>query len=328
MQNRSYNTKAIVEAGLITSLVVILMLMNVYVPIFSLLGEFILPIPITVLFLRQNYKVTIVSVVTSAIIIAMVYNPISAVSSSILFGVTGITLGYLIKNDKDISTIILFLSIAFAVAIIVDFGIYVSLIDKRGLAGFINDIVAQFKDSMNMAKQMYLKMGVSSEQLSSIDQMASIFNTNYIMSIIPAIIVMVSITFSYLNYIITEMVLKKLRYNVKSIKPFSEFYINAKVGSLIGIFLVIGLLLKRNNISLGNSIATSSQYILQIVLLLDGFALAAYYLKNKFKMSKIFIFIIILFTGFSQLAIAYVFAGLTDIFFDFRKLNPYKREKK
>ncbi|WP_123054915.1 YybS family protein [Clostridium sp. JN-1] len=328
MQNRNYNTKAIVEAGLITSLVVILMLMSVYIPIFSLIGIFILPIPITVLFIRQNYKVTIVSVVISAIIIGMVFNPISAVSSSILFGLTGITLGYLIKNDKSISTIILFLAAAFAAAMIVDFGIYISLIDKRGLVGFVNDIAAQFKDSMNMVKQMYSKMGVSSEQLASLDQVSSMFNTKYIMSIIPALIVMISVTFSYLNYTITKKILKKLRYNVKSIAPFSELYVSAKTGSLIGIVLVIGLFLKRNNIALGDSIAISSQYILQLVLLLDGFALAAYYLKNKFKMSKTFTFIIILLTGFSQIAVVYMLAGLSDIFFDFRKINLHKREEK
>lgn len=328
MQNRNYNTKAIVEAGLITSLVVILMLISVYVPIFSLIGILILPIPITVLFIRQDYKVTIVSVVISAIIISMVFNPISAVSSSILFGLTGITLGYLIKSDKSISTIILFLAAAFAVAMIVDFGIYISLIDKRGLVGFVNNIAAQFKDSMNMVKQMYLKMGVSSEQLASMDQIASMFNAKYIMNVIPVLIIISSVTFSYLNYIITKAILKKLRYDVKSIKPFSEFYVSAKTGSLIGIVLVIGLFLKRNNIALGDSIAISSQYILQLVLLLDGFALAAYYLKNKFKMSKTFTFIIILLTGFSQIAVVYMLAGLSDIFFDFRKINLHKREEK
>jgi uncharacterized protein YybS (DUF2232 family) len=181
---------------------------------------------------------------------------------------------------------------------------------------------------MNMVKQMYSKMGVSSEQLASLDQVSSMFNTKYIMSIIPALIVMISVTFSYLNYTITKKILKKLRYNVKSIAPFSELYVSAKTGSLIGIVLVIGLFLKRNNIALGDSIAISSQYILQLVLLLDGFALAAYYLKNKFKMSKTFTFIIILLTGFSQIAVVYMLAGLSDIFFDFRKINLHKREEK
>lgn len=327
MQNRNYSTNSIVEAGLITSIVVILMLMNVYIPIFSLFGEFILPIPITVLFLRHDFKITIISVIVSGIIIAAVYNPISAVSSSVLFGIIGITLGYLIKKNKSTGTILIFLSLAFAAVTIIDFGIYVTLIDKGGVTGFINYTLSQFKDSVSMAKQMYSKMGVSNEQLQLIDQIANMFNKDYIISVIPAVITIISITFSYLNYAVTERVLRRLNYNVKSLKSFVEFHVDAKAGSLIGIALVIGLLLKNNNILYGNSIAVSSQYILQIALLLDGFALAAYYLRSRFKMSKLFTVIIILFTGFSQLSILYVTAGFIDIFFDFRKLNPCKREK-
>ena len=59
MQNRIYNTKAVIEAGLISALIVVIMLINVYVPIFSIFGMFILPVPVTVLYIRHNYKVTL-----------------------------------------------------------------------------------------------------------------------------------------------------------------------------------------------------------------------------------------------------------------------------
>ncbi|MBO3282441.1 DUF2232 domain-containing protein, partial [Intestinimonas butyriciproducens] len=63
MPNKSYNTKAIVEAGLTTAIIIVITLICVYVPILSMLTNFILPIPIAILFIRQNFKVTLVSIV-------------------------------------------------------------------------------------------------------------------------------------------------------------------------------------------------------------------------------------------------------------------------
>jgi uncharacterized protein YybS (DUF2232 family) len=90
MQKRMYNTKALIEGSLTTALIVVIMLINIYVPIFFIFVNFILPIPITVLYIRQDYKIALISVIASDILISMFYNPIAALSLIVLIGLTGI----------------------------------------------------------------------------------------------------------------------------------------------------------------------------------------------------------------------------------------------
>lgn len=325
MQHRIHNTKAIIEAGLISAIIVVIMLINVYVPIFSMLGTFILPIPVTVLYIRQNYKITLGAVVVSAILIAMFYDPISALTSSILFGSTGITLGYCVKHDKKFSTTILFLAIASALAIIVNFVVFSSLVNKEGIVGIINENIKVLNESLSMSKDLYAKMGVPAEQFAQIEKSFSMFTTDFILKLIPAMLVIMSFGSAYFNYVITRSILKKLRYDMKEVKPFSEIYINTRIGTVVVLFLIIGILLNKNKIAVGEYITNSSQVILQLILVLDGLAIVCYYLKNKFNMSKTFIVLILIFTATSPISVIYMYLGFIDMIIDFRKLDPYRR---
>ena len=328
MHNRIYNTKAVIEAGLITALIVVIMLITVYVPIFSMFGMFILPIPVTVLYIRHNYKVTLGAVMISAILIAMLYSPISALTSSILFGVTGMTFGYCIRTDKKLSTTIILLALASAVGIIVNFSIYINLLDKRGMAGFISDNIRIMRESLNLSKELYGKMGVSSEQFALIEKSFEVFTPDFILKLIPAIVILMSFFSAYVNYILTSSILKKLRYNMKSMVPFSQIYINTRIGTLVGVTLLLGLLLSRSKIQGADYIVSSSEYLLQFIFIIDGLSVATYYLRNRFNMSKPITALVLFFTFFSPISVVYVYAGLADMLFDFRKLDPYRRPRK
>lgn len=56
MENKN-STRSIVEAGLMSAMVLVLMLLNAYVPVLGYMGLFILPLPITMLVVRHNLKV-------------------------------------------------------------------------------------------------------------------------------------------------------------------------------------------------------------------------------------------------------------------------------
>lgn len=325
MQNRIYNTKAIIEAGLISALIVVIMLLNVYVPIFSLLGMFILPVPVTVLCIRHNYKVTLAAVVVSSILIAMLYDPISALTSSILFGSTGITLGYCIKHNKKFSTTMVFLAIATALAVIINFTVFSSFINKNGITGLVNQNIKMLNESLNMSKDLYGKMGVPNEQFAQIEKSFSIFTTDFVLKLIPAILVIMSFGSAYFNYVITRSILKKLRYDIEEVKPFNRIYVNTRIGTIVALFLILGILLNKNKIAAGEYISNSSLIILQLIFVLDGLAVAAYYLKNKFNMSKMATVLILIFTAMSQVSIIYMYLGFADMIVDFRKLDPYRR---
>ncbi len=100
MYNRQNKTNSLVEAGLIVSLMIVLIMLNLYFPIFSIFITFLLPIPIAVLYLRQDYKITLWAILVTGVITAMINNPITAVIITISFGTIGFLLGYCIKKTK------------------------------------------------------------------------------------------------------------------------------------------------------------------------------------------------------------------------------------
>ncbi|WP_315117073.1 YybS family protein [uncultured Clostridium sp.] len=321
MHNRMYNTKSTVEAGVITGLLVILALMNIYLPIFSTLGRFILPIPVAVLLLRHNLKVTITSVVASGILVGFIYNPLSGLTSAIMFGMTGIALGYCIKKDKNVSISIFALAISSLIGTIIDITVYILLISKSTVVGFVDEMVKIMNESLQSVISMYSQMGISEEKLKPLIDSFKLFNTDFIIKIIPGILIMSSIIFAYFTYNITRVILKRLNYNMREMPKFTHIHVNIKIATIVAVALLIGVILVRQNIKIGEYILNSSQLILQYIFLFNGLSVAIYYLRIKYKLSKTISLFIIIFTLFSQFAMVYIMLGISDIIIDFRKID-------
>lgn len=328
MHNKIYNTRAMVEAGLTGSLIVIMMLFTIYIPVFSIVGVFILPIPVTVLYIRQNLKITLGAIVVSGIFIAIFYSPISAVTMSLMLGSTGITLGYSIKNKKSTWFTFTLLAIVSVGVTILDTTIYTSLIAKGGFMSVINNQINSTKDSMTSIIEMYKAAGMEESQINQLKESMKIFTADFLLQLIPASLIIMGFTSAWINYSLTKVVLKKLGYKTEPIPPFSNLYLNNRIGTVLLIIMIIGILLKKNNILAGGYIFNSLQFILQMVLLVDGIAMFVYLLKKKLKLNKVLILLIIFLTATSPtLSYYFVFGGLLDMIFDFRKLDPFRRKK-
>lgn len=327
MQNRKYNTKATIEAGLICALVVVIMLLNVYMPLFSLLGNFILPIPITVLYIRHGYKVAASAVVVSGILIAALYSPIQAFTSMVLFGLVGITLGYCVIKKKTFSTALILLTIANVISNIVNFIVMVNLIDRGGVRVFVDKIVKTLQESASMTKNLYGSMGLTGPQVEQINKMFAAITPEFILQIAPAALFIMSVVFAYLNYVITSKILKKLRYEMQEITPFTKINIPSTFIAALIILMCLGIVLNSRGIAAGAIITASTFLTLQYVFILIGISSAIYLLTNRFGISKPMIALILILTIFTQLSMVYIFLGIIDMVLDLRKLNPNRIRK-
>ncbi|AKN34221.1 membrane protein [Clostridium carboxidivorans P7] len=325
MQNRSYSTKSVVEAGLISTLIVVIMLANLYVPVLAVVGKLILPIPVIILYIRHNLKVTLAAVVVSSIIVAMLSDPIQAFQCLIILGTVGVTLGYCIKHKKSNSLTLIMLTMMSAIGITISFVILVHLAGQQGIIDFLSN---QLQQSVSMTKQMYAGMGLTKEQSAVLDSIYEFAKPDNLTKNFLLIIILSGFMSACLNYYVTRVILKKLKYDTVEVKPFTNFYINSKMAAIVAIFILIGVLLTKNNMSIGSSITTAGYGILQIILLLNGAAFVLYYLRNKFNMSKLISNLILIFTIFSPLLVVFIYLGLIDILLDFRKLDPNRRRPK
>ncbi|APC83487.1 YybS family protein [Clostridium botulinum] len=327
MYNKQNKTNSLVEAGLIVALMIVLIMLNLYFPIFTVFGSFILPIPIAVLYMRQDYKITIWAILVTGVITMLINNPITALTTTISFGIMGFLLGYCIKKEKSIFITIVILAAGFLLSNIMTFLIYFSFIDRRGIIGYINENINIIKESMELTKEIYSKAGVSKDKLQQIDQVFGFLNLDSMLKMLPVALIINAFLAAFLNYAVTKKILMKLGYkNVKSLPSISKIYINVRLVTIVAIGLLIGAVLKRKAIGLGDYFFITASYLLMILLLIDGISTFIYYMRNKFKISKgilIFIFLITL----GPLYIIYFYLGLADIMLDFRKLDPFRQYK-
>jgi uncharacterized protein YybS (DUF2232 family) len=327
MEDRKYNTKSIVEAGLISAIIVVLMLITGYVPIMSFMGTLVLPVPVALLFIRHDIKVTLAAIAVSSIITAMLFNPIQALLSAISFGLTGISLGYSIKKDKGSNYTLFLLAVVSLVATILTYVLTVVLIQKTTFTAFfttfVNEINSAFTESIAMAKSFYAKAGMTPDQLAQLDAMFSAFNVDFLINAFAAIMIFQALFSAYLNYVTAKAILRRLGYHMKKMTPFSHLYINSLAGAFIVAPLPLGVYLKAKGYQLGDPVVISGQILMQYTFLIVGISVAVYFLKNRFKLSNGFITLIVLFAAFNVVfARIFVYLGLADMIFDFRRINP------
>lgn len=316
-----------VEAGLISTLMVAVFLLTVNLPMFSGLSLFILPIPVAVLCLRHNYSVAAGAVFVSAVLTGMLYSPVSAITSSAIYGGAGLTLGYCIKTGKEVWATIAMLAASVAAAIIIDMAVVIAVVYNAGFTEFVNQNLQIIKESMQQYYEYYKQSGASESQLQQLQESLGILTPDYVIQLLPVSLAGSAFGFALICYSATRSIMRRLRYEIKPIPPVSELYINNRAGTFILVFAVIGALLNKYGIAGGQNIAGASMFLIQMVLTVEGVALAAYYLRRKIKMGKLLAFLVILLTVSSAGFITvYVMLGLLDMIFDFRKLDPFRRK--
>ncbi len=328
MKDQKYSTKSIMEAAFMSVFIIILIIITAYVPVLSIIGTALLPIPITVLYLRQDFKTTISCIIVSIILTCFVINPITAITAALDYAIVGLTLGYCIKSEKSsyFTLIALILSGILSTVLTLLFTIW--LIEKKSIMDFLNSFfitTSQYmKESLELTKKAYLDMGISEEKLIFIDQMEKFLTKDVLIGYIPIGIAFYNFISAYINMTISRGVLSRLKEKSVNVLSFTHFYITNLFGALLIALVCLSIILQSKGIISGNYlfIATSGFAIMTFVI--NGVAAISYYLIHKKKFSKTLTFIIIIFTFFLKLTNVYILVGVGEMILDFRKLDPYR----
>lgn len=327
MENKIFNTRAVVEAGLMSAIIVVLTLMTVYVPILDMVGVFFVPIPIAILFMRHDLKVSIAGLFVSAVILSMVLNPVKGLLLLTIFGLSGITLGYCFKKDKSYFTTISLLAVILIFTTLLNLIVTAVIIQKTSVSSFM----AQTIDTMNKAnaevttnlRESYKSMGASQDILDQFDKATKMFSMNLTLGGIALLLAAGAVISAFIDYIACKSILIKLGYNIRKMRPFTMLYIKSLAGALVALPMALGMFLYGKKVPYGETIYIAGQYIFQTTFLVVGISVVFYFIKNKFKIRKGAMIAIGIFTVFSPIfSQIYFFVGLADMILDFRKINP------
>ena len=85
-------TSAMVEAGILAAVAIVMALISMYVPVLGAFVNFVWPLPIVICGCRHGLKWSIMTLLVATVIIAMIISPINAFFLAAIFGLLGLIL--------------------------------------------------------------------------------------------------------------------------------------------------------------------------------------------------------------------------------------------
>ncbi|MHC2995175.1 MAG: YybS family protein [Candidatus Atribacteria bacterium] len=314
-------TKSIVEGAFLAAITAILFIISLYIPLLGTLVSFLCPLPIIILYLRHSLKFTIISVFVSGILVSIIAGPLQGLMVLLGFGILGITLGYAIKKELTLTEIIIIGSIAsfFSKILILLVGFWV--LDINPLLFDVEQIDRVITQSLNF----YRSMGLTVEQLDLLKE--SLTQTLSIIRIVfPAMLILASIFDVFINYGVARLVLKRFGYALIGFTSFSNWRASKSFfwSYFLGIILIfLGF---KYNIPLLNKIGINIQILFSVIFLMCGISLVSF-LMERFKVKSFLKWVVYVLVCIqpllSQIA---TWAGMLDIWLDFRKLITAKEK--
>ena len=312
------NTKSMVESGIFTAVAVVLILMCYFLPGFVLVGIFVWPIPITLIYIRHGGKYSIMSLVVTFIITAMTTDPLTAIGFVSVYGLLGLVLGYCISRKKEVSTSIFILSIAAFASTMAVFQLFAVITGQD----VISQGIATLTKTYQSVKDLYLGMGMSKETVKTF--MATLPTAEIIKMIIPAGFITYSITAAFICYLITQKVLKRFRYAIPPIKSLSEWYIPSKASFAIIVIFGVSFLLMYSGFQNGQQYFVNANLLFNYAFTVNAVAFASWFLKKR-EVNKVLRVILIVFFITPPIGGVLYLLGVFDYIFDFRKLDPNRK---
>lgn len=317
--NKEIKTKSLVEAALLSALVIIMSLFGMYLPVIGTIISLASPVPIVILGLRHGIKWSVLSVLVVGLSLTLLISPLQSLAVSLGFGFLGVALGETVRRKLSLSRIMVW-------------GTLASLISKLLLllavmlflgTNSLTDNMDMLHKMMEQSIQLYSGLGMSAGQIEllqkTMEEMLRLLKI-----IFPVLLLLVSVLDTFFNYFICRYVLKRLDYALPAFLPFACWNIPKSLTVVLLAGLVLIVAGNHYNLALLANIGLNMQYFSMLLFLLQGFAVTVYFLK-KWRVTKplrvvilILLFITPLFTEII------VWLGLLDVFFDYRRLKQSK----
>ncbi len=274
------------------------------------------PLLFIVLGIKEGLVYGITSLAISSLLIGYMVDIYSGVFLLIAFGPLTVFIIYGIKKRRKAIEILSISAMIFLISLVL------ILYSSKNITGV--SLVNELENAFNQALDTQIKM-LKEYELTDFEifQIRSSLQKDfkYFLNTIPSIMIIISFIVSYINYLISSLVLRKLGYGVVFIPRFSKFKLPRNI--ILGISIMILITILLSNLKIFNSEAViRNVYVLGfLAFLLQGLSVIDYKLIEK-KIGLVLRFLLI---GVSIILLPLIgqiiaIIGVLDVIFDFRKI--------
>lgn len=319
---RQTKIRPMVEGGFLAAMAIIVAVISAYLPLVGPFINLLWPVPIILLGVRHGYKWSMLATVVAGLIIAMLVQPLEAVTVVIGFGLIGIVLGHAFRMEFGPGKTILWGTIASLLSKVALLGIGIA---STGINPFDmqGDAMAQM---INQTIEIYRNFGIPEDKITELTT-----NLNTIIKFVeiafPSAFILGSIVDTFVNFLIAKVVLKKLGHTIADFPPFKHW----TLPSYIVYFFAVGLVMiywgQSREITLLYNSGINLYMLASTILLVQGLSLFNYVVDkyNLSRWTRSIILVLILTNGL--LAQMVICAGAIDTIIDYRRLRTTNSKK-
>ncbi|SHD76028.1 DUF2232 domain-containing protein [Schnuerera ultunensis] len=277
---------------------------------------FLYPVLFIILGIRYGVNYAILALIISTLSIGLMVDMISGIFIFVAFTPLIISLIYTIKTRKNSFTILSISTFVFLLSNL----LIISMMKNMTGVSIINQLEEFFTQSINYQIEILKDTGLSNYEVLKIkDFLENAFD--YILLIMPSIIMIFSLITAYLNYLLSSLSLRKLEYGIVSIPKFSRFKLPNNILLGTGIMFLGAFILKKLELLYYKTVFLNITSIIAFIFFVQGLSVIDYKLiKRNIKIIPR-ILIVIVFTIIIPLGWLIPFIGVLDTIFDFRKIR-------
>lgn len=310
-------TSAMVEAGILAAIAIVMALISMYVPVLGAFVNFLWPLPIVICGCRHGFKWSVMTLLVATIIIAVIISPINAFFLAAIFGLLGLILGECMRRHLPPMQMMLYGSIGAVLALIINIVLSFLLLGIDP----IEMIFTSFHESLGQLAAYYREHGMGEEEIKKIvDGYAEMLRMMRV--IMPGAFLLCAPIMAFVNYIAAKKILTKLGESFTDFPPFVKLQVPGLVLWPYGISLLsVTYFYQTDQSSWLYTLSVNVQTVCSFVLVLQGIVLLYWFVESKGKprwwanLATALLFVIPL---FSQII---VYVGAFDMVFDFRKIR-------
>lgn len=306
------NVRKLTEGAILLAVFTVLVLIVIYVPLLASILNFVLPFPF-ILFSAKNSVKYSVAFFFAAIFLSFIAGSFMGLAVMLLYGSTGMVIGYLLQKGKSRTAILIPSSLTFMAGVIIFYIV---------VTAFLNmDIIREFTTALNQSikeSEQMLNTMKDQEQVERVKkQYANAIEM--IETLLPSALILGSILTAFIIQWVCFPIAK--RFGIK-VQPWGKFSSLSLPRSLLWYLLIAtgaNVLLKPDEGTFFFSVLANAVYILGTFMVLQGLSFLFFIFEQKSVPKGLRILTVILAFMIPSVRYIIMILGIVDLGFDFRK---------
>ena len=305
----------VTTAGCFAAVMLILALLSTYMPFFSFIGYFIMPIPMTIIYMKYGLRQAVMLGVVVGILMGIFIDPMTALVQILVFGSVGLSIGAGFRYAWTPVKLLACVTAAIIGAFVIMCGMmYVVLgVDVFGsLAGAFDTMLRESVAQYEASGMSDMELARAKMQLEEVRRLLP--------SMLPMLFCLSVVIIAYINVKISQLVLIRLGFSITPFLPIRYWEISRSMIYLYVLALVMKYWGTTRDIEWLTIIGLNVNQLAFFFICIQGLACLFFFLDRRFHVSTgIQIFVVLMFfvmPVFSYLAFA---VGVIDMLLNYRK---------